>query len=42
MEGEVRGRIKEAVVLIDDSFVQNSKKVKILVGEKEIDIFVPS
>jgi hypothetical protein len=42
MEGEIRGRTPEQIVLIDKDFIENSNKVKIRIGEKELDIFVPS
>ena len=42
MEGEVRGRTEEQVVLIDNAFTENSKGASIPIGEREIKIFVPS
>jgi hypothetical protein len=41
MEGEVRGRLKEQVVLIDGKFIKKSKLTKISIAEKEMGIFVP-
>jgi len=41
MEGEVRGRSKEQVVLIDGKFIKESKLKKIPIAEKEMEILVP-
>jgi hypothetical protein len=42
MEGQVRGRTKEEIIQIDDEFIDNSKKTKLLIGESEINLSVPS
>lgn len=42
MEGEVRGRTDDAIVLIDKRFVDDSKSVEIPVGAAKICFFVPS
>ncbi len=42
MEGEVRGRTDNQVVLIDDDFVSESKRVKIIIAGKEFEVFVPT
>jgi len=42
MEGQVRGRRKEEIIQIDNEFVKNAKRTKLLIGEKEINLFVPS
>jgi hypothetical protein len=42
MEGEVRGRTDEAVVLIDKRFVDDSHRVEIPVGAAKIGFLVPS
>lgn len=42
MEGRVLSRPKDRIVIINDKFVESSKKVKILVGRKEQEIYVPS
>jgi hypothetical protein len=41
MEGEVRGRTEEQVVLIDQKFIENRKSVRLNVGGKDIEMFVP-
>ena len=41
MQGQVRGRIEEDVVVIDRRFVQNSKRTTITIGSKTLEIFVP-
>jgi hypothetical protein len=42
MEGEVRGRTDNQVVLIDADFVSESKKVKITIAGMEFAVFVPT
>lgn len=42
MEGEIRGRTDNQVVLIDDDFVSESKKVKITLAGREFEVFVPT
>ena len=42
MEGQIRGRTKEKIIQIDDEFIDNSKRTKLLIGEKKINLFVPS
>ena len=42
MEGQIRGRTKEEIIQIDDEFIKNSKRAKILIGEKEFNLLVPS
>lgn len=42
MEGQIRGRIQEEIIQIDDEFINNSKRVKLPIGESEIDLLVPS
>lgn len=41
MEGEVRGRTEEQVFFITGKFLQRTKKVKIPIAEKTIEIYVP-
>ena len=41
MEGEVRGRTDEQVFFITEKFLQKTKKVKILIAKKMIEIYVP-
>jgi hypothetical protein len=41
LEGEVRGRTDEQVFYITQEFLQKTKKVKIPIAEKEVEIFVP-
>ena len=41
MQGQVRGRIEEDVVVIDRDFVQNSKRTTITIGSKTLEVFVP-
>ena len=41
MEGEVRGRMEEQVFFITGKFLQRTKKVKIPIAEKMIEIYVP-
>jgi hypothetical protein len=41
MEGEVRGRTEEQIFLVTEKFLQKTKKVKIPIAEKEVEIFVP-
>jgi len=41
MEGEVRGRTEEQRLFITDNFLQKTKKVKIPIAEKEMEIYVP-
>jgi hypothetical protein len=41
MEGEVRGRTDEQVFFITEKFLQKTKKVKIPIAEKMIEIYVP-
>jgi hypothetical protein len=42
MEGQVRGRAQKEIIKIDDEFINNSKRVKLPIGESEIDLLVPS
>lgn len=42
MEGEVRGRTEEQTFFITEKFVQKTRKVKISIAEKTIDIYVPA
>lgn len=42
MEGEIRGRAAEQVVLIDSDFIESSSRVRIHIGGKEFEVFVPS
>jgi hypothetical protein len=42
MEGQIRGRTQKEIILIDDEFINNSKRIKLLIGESEISLFVPS
>jgi len=41
MEGEVRGRTEEQLFSVTDKFLQKTKKLKIPIAEKEIEIYVP-
>jgi len=41
MEGEVRGRTDEQVFFITEKFLQKTKKVKIPIAKKIIEIYVP-
>jgi len=41
MEGEVRGRTEEQIFLVTEKFLQKTKKVKIPIAEKGVEIFVP-
>jgi hypothetical protein len=41
MEGEVRGRTEEQTFFITEKFLQKTKKVKIPIAEKMIEIYVP-
>jgi hypothetical protein len=40
MEGEVRGRMEEQVFFITEKFLQKTKKVKIPIAKKMIEIYV--
>jgi len=42
MEGQIRGRTQEEIIEIDDEFINNSTRTKLLIGDKEINLFVPS
>lgn len=42
MEGEVRGRSDNQVVLIDDKFVSQSEEVNIAITGKQFKVFVPT
>jgi len=42
MDGEVRGRTEDDVILIDEKFVKDSWEIEILIGTKKIPVFVPS
>ena len=42
MEGEVRGRNNEEIVLIDKRLIQESKRIGMMIGKNEIELFVPS
>ncbi|MGQ9469832.1 MAG: hypothetical protein ACUVTD_08475 [Nitrososphaerales archaeon] len=42
MEGEVRGRKEQDIVVIDDKFIRNSAKTKIIISEKDHTMYVPS
>jgi len=42
MEGEVRGRKEQDIVVIDDKFIRNSVKTKIKISEEEHMMYVPS
>lgn len=42
MEGQVVGRTEKQVVPVDNNFIENSKKTKIEIGDKEYEVFVPS
>jgi hypothetical protein len=42
MEGQIRGRTKEEIIQIDDEFIDNSRRTKLLIGDSEISLFVPS
>ncbi len=41
MEGEVVGRTEESIVKINEKFVNNSRKTKITIDDKEFEMFVP-
>lgn len=41
MQGQVRGRIEEDVVVLDKKFVQNSRRTAIKIGNNELDVFIP-
>jgi hypothetical protein len=41
MEGEVRGRTEKQIVLLDKKFIKESKKTKISIAGKEIEIITP-
>jgi len=41
MEGEVRGRTEEQTFFITETFLQKTKKVKIPIAQKDVEIFVP-
>lgn len=41
MEGQVAGRTEQSVVSIDERFVEKSRKTKIIIGDKEFEMFVP-
>jgi hypothetical protein len=41
MEGEVRGRTEEQIFFITETFLQKTKKVKIPIAQKDVEIFVP-
>lgn len=41
MQGQVRGRKEEDVVVIDKKFVQNSKQATLKIGSKTLEVFVP-
>jgi hypothetical protein len=41
MEGEVRGRTSEQIVSIDRKFVEKRTRVKMRIGRKDIEAFVP-
>jgi hypothetical protein len=42
MEGQVRGRAQKEIIKIDDEFINHSKRTKLLIGESEISLLVPS
>jgi hypothetical protein len=42
MEGEVRGRTSEQVILIDDEFVKNRTSVKLRIGPTDVELYVPN
>ncbi|MEW5936480.1 MAG: DUF6036 family nucleotidyltransferase [Candidatus Thermoplasmatota archaeon] len=42
MEGEVRGRANKDIVAIDEKFIEDSERVEIQVGTREIKFFVPA
>jgi hypothetical protein len=41
MEGEVRGRTEEQVFFVTEKFLQNTKKVKIPIAGKTVEVYVP-
>lgn len=41
MEGEVRGRTDEQVFFVTNKFMQRTKKVKIAIADKTIEMYVP-
>ena len=41
MEGEVRGRTGEQVFFVTEKFLQKAKKVKIIIAERTIEMYVP-
>jgi hypothetical protein len=41
MEGQVRGRTDQKVFFVNDEFLQKSKKTKIPIAGKDVEIFVP-
>jgi len=42
MEGQIRSRTKEEIIQIDEEFINNSTRAKLLIGESEINLYVPS
>ncbi len=42
MEGEIRGRKAEEVILIDDAMIQNSKLVTLSIAGEDVDVLVPN
>lgn len=42
MEGEVRGRTDEQVIVIDREFIARRRKVGLRIGSKRIEMFVPN
>jgi len=41
LEGEVRGRTEEQIFFITETFLQKTKKVKIPIAQKHVEVFVP-
>lgn len=41
MEGEVRGREEEEVILIDDEMIEKSKQTLIFIANEKVKVFVP-
>jgi hypothetical protein len=41
MEGEVRGRTDEQIFFVTEKFLQKAKKVKIIIAESTLEMYVP-
>jgi hypothetical protein len=42
MEGQIRGRTKDQIILIDHEFLDNSRRSELKIGDSKINLFIPS